>query len=154
MALTHVIAEISSGDTIVVPNEEYVIEWKTEVTYPTISPNRYTRPLTPDSIRDKTLAYVNTARNAMGMDTLEDLPKGKLGNAQQCVIARALPDVQGVGTHIVFKNKETAAVVAQTWAAPVHFAGDKSQAVVTLPHVLRWFVNCFDNGHYPDLVVN
>jgi hypothetical protein len=98
--------------------------------------------------RSKALAYVNTARAALGHEPISRLPIGDVGNSEHCVLGRALPGSTRVGTTISFATPEMAAAVGGAWAAPVAGCG------IETPEALRAFIHHFDNGHYRDLIRN
>lgn len=100
----------------------------------------------PWGARSKALAYVNTARAALGHKPLKRLPSGQPGSNQECVLARALPGCTGVGSHISFECPGMATTVATTWATNV------SGHSVRTPDALIEFIHHFDHKHYRDLV--
>lgn len=111
-----------------------------------IGPQRRSRSH-PRIAREKTLAYVNTARAAVDYPPMKRLPPGIRGDANRCVLARALPGCGSVsGQTVTFRSPEIAKRVARAWATP--YGGGVHVAV---PYVLTEFVLHFDNGAYPDL---
>lgn len=100
--------------------------------------------------KSKALAYVNTARVALGANPLDELPKGVPGNSGNCVLARALPGCRGVSNYIVFATIEAAAIVRDVWAMERNVVGNPKS--VSTPVVLRDFMMLFDAGMIPELV--
>lgn len=99
-------------------------------------------------VKDKALAYVNVARTALGCRPLFDLPSGQVGNAADCVIARAIPGAMRVGGTITFDSTRTAKIVGHAWGV----AGGKGGTIGT-PDALCMFINAFDHGCYPELAL-
>lgn len=101
----------------------------------------------PDLAREKALAYVSEARAAVGAKRLTKLPRGRISQGNECVLARALPYCSFVsGGVALFHDATVAAKVAQAWATTAY------GSEVTTPEALRDFVCHFDNRQYEDLI--
>lgn len=89
---------------------------------------------TPQALADrklKALEWANALRTEWGHPALTELPKGHVGNAMNCVIARALPTSVSVRGHLMF--------------------GDKRPSIA-VPMNVKEFITAFDKGYYPELV--
>jgi hypothetical protein len=141
---------VQSVDEITIVDDfvEYVLGYKPESKgmqqwWATTAPAPF--QLRPEEARAKALAYVNVARAALGMSALEQLPKGYVKNANECVLARALGACKVAGG-IAFAKREQEETVAAVWAT------GRGPHGVAVQQALQAFVSFFDSGLYPDLV--
>lgn len=88
----------------------------------------------------KVLDWVNTQRKELGMDPLEELPKGMCHIPSQCVIANALYS-PGLMRYISVGPYDA-------------YAGmiDGSDWELRFPAPITQFVWAFDRGEYPELI--
>lgn len=90
---------------------------------------------TPEALavrKQKALEWVNALRTEWGHPALPELPKGRIGKAMDCVVARALPGSVSVRSMVTT-------------------FGDL-RASVQIPVDVKWFIEAFDKGYYPELV--
>jgi hypothetical protein len=123
--------------------------------------------MTNADVRREALRLVNGARKVVGVDLLDDLPRGIREDCGSCPIARVLEDVaaacgyafvnvdvgwaefypgQDDGTH----QPEQVARVAAAWGGTAWEAGP-AEAEVHFPEAIREFITLFDRGAIPDL---
>lgn len=105
-------------------------------------------PRSPEALalsRDKALAYVNTARAALGHEALDELPRGHRAVPSDCVLARAIPGIEGIGGSVTFRHEGDAEKVAAAWAIT------RQGKVMNTPAVLVRFISEFDHALHPAL---
>lgn len=110
---------------------------------------KHRAPRTAAVARDKSLAYVNVARQALRREPLDELPTGRVGSVTSCVFARAIGDCRVSTDFIVFATPEMARAVSEVWAVPYD---KKLPMCLDMPDAMADFVLHFDQGAYPDLV--
>lgn len=101
----------------------------------------------------KVLDLVNSAREAIGMEPLAELPRGARGESRACPIARALGCEPQVLYRTLRYDQEgycAARAVAQAWGTELIERQDAR--FVELPWELVEFVDRFDSGAFPDLI--
>ena len=91
----------------------------------------------------RVLKLVNEAREAMGLKTIAELPRGECGDGARCALARALgvPVVIHDDKTALFRHSVDGMMAAMVWGMG---AGDIPR--VTLPRELAQFVDAFDEG--------
>lgn len=93
------------------------------------------------------IKLVNDARKALGMEPVDDLPKGRRKQPCLCPVARALSTGERhaavSATAVAFGVEAQAQVVASTWERP------RASMSVQLPPPLSDFVVAFDRGELP-----
>jgi len=93
--------------------------------------------ITPTQAYRDTLVWVNTLTSTQ----LTELPQGFVGDPNNCPIARAL------------KNEGYFHVVVGGGRASLAHAGSVLPLLIALPPTVSAFVNFFDSGYYPALVL-
>ena len=103
---------------------------------------------------EQVLGLVNSARDALGMEPIDSLPRGRKGSSADCVLARSLG--MSFGNRSAWavvghrrQRRVAAAALASAWQARPGLLNRRS---VQLPETLREFITCFDAGDYPELV--
>lgn len=91
------------------------------------------------------LRVVNATRNAMGLDSLTALPKGRRQNQDFCVLAMALDGYVGLRRFQPFESGQVAAVM-DYWGSDEHYPNG-----IEMPIELYAFVELFDDGEFPEL---
>lgn len=109
-----------------------------------------------------TLERVNRLRNSAGYQPLSELPSGDQRTPGSCVVARALQDIDP--TVMVFKegiftdNKEFAKIIAESFEYNYELVIWKHiasyQYGVPVPVPMGSFIDNFDEGLYPELVLS
>ena len=113
--------------------------------------------------QEATLRYVNRIRKSCGTNSLDNLPKGCQRSSSDCVIARALHELDD--KVLVFQdgiysdNLIFAKIVAENFGYTQDSIGldvedGVKRFVVPMPKILSSFVENFDDGAYPELVVS
>jgi hypothetical protein len=97
---------------------------------------------------DEILAWLNAERKYLGFrDSLETIPKGKLGG----MIACSCPVSIGLSSHPGPDPMNTIVDGTRYWPEDAD-AHDNEQAM-DLPEKVRAFLTDWDSGHYPELVI-
>ena len=109
-----------------------------------------------------TLERVNRLRKSAGHQPLSTLPSGDQRTPGNCVVARALHDIDP--TVMVFSegiftdNKEFAKVIANSFGYNYELViaknGASYQFGVPVPLPMASFIENFDEGLYPELVLS
>ena len=95
------------------------------------------------------LDLINEARTALKLKPLTRLPKGRLGDPCECVIARSLGVRTGRKSIRTLPGEEwKAKIIAQAWGTPC----SEYAPIVVLPELLEEFVKSFDAGLIPELI--
>ena len=99
------------------------------------------------------LERVNKLRIAIGMEPLEDLPKGVQHRTNSCPIARSLPKGWHVGTYqlmapIAGISEYTAELVISNWG-PVDESVTEDKDFFKNPEIITQFINEFDQENWP-----
>ena len=111
--------------------------------------------------QEATLRYVNRIRKSCGTNTLDNLPKGSQRSSSDCVIARALHELDdnilvfqdGIYSEDLIFAKIVAANFGYTQdAVGLDTSDGVKRFVVPMPKILASFVENFDDGAYPELV--
>ena len=123
--------------------------------------------MTIADVRREALRLVNRAREAVGVEALDDLPQGVREDCGLCPIAHAREDAAAAcgyafvnvdmshaefypGPDGVPHQPEQVARVAAAWGGTAWEAGP-SEAEVFFPEAIREFIALFDRGAFPDL---
>lgn len=112
-------------------------------------------------VLEDTLSYVNIIRTNCGSDKIRQLPAGVQWSSYDCVIARALVEIdESVNVFqdsINTTDLEFAKIIARSFGyssdvIALNTADEQKRFVVPLPTEVRIFVENFDEGAYPRLV--
>lgn len=114
------------------------------------SEERYKKPMPAiDQVMADTLAMVNTARRAFGIDPLAELPSSAPGQASDCLFARALRPIGVVSVSsrggMRFDDARKAATAASVWGVDVVEGG----VVVSAPAEFEEVISQFDGRKLP-----
>jgi hypothetical protein len=94
------------------------------------------------------LKQVNKARVALGLTMLQRLPKGHQGSLSLCPLAVAMGKKCTVDEGVLeFRNEDYARKVAGAWHV------SRNARVLDTPRNMARFVEDFDSGEYPELVL-
>lgn len=109
-----------------------------------------------------TLERVNRLRRSAGYQPLDGLPSGDQRTPGNCVVARALHDIDP--TVVVFSegiftdNKEFARIIANSFGhnyeLDIVMNDTRYQFGVAVPLPMASFIENFDEGLYPELVLS
>lgn len=112
--------------------------------------------------QQQTLKYVNRIRAACGSSKLDNLPAGNIRSSSDCVIARALHEINQsvlVFQEVIQVDDLTfAKIIAEEFGYTSACIGlDNHEEIkmycVPLPKVMSAFVEQFDEELYPELVL-
>jgi len=112
-------------------------------------------------VLEETLSYVNTIRTSSGSEKLSQLPAGVQWSSYDCVIARALYEVdKSVNVFqdsINTTDREFAKIIAHSFGysndvIALNTGDEIKRFAVPLPTEVKIFVENFDEGSYPKLV--
>lgn len=103
-----------------------------------------------DQAMADTLAMVNTARKAFGVEALSELPSASPGQASDCIFARALRPIGVVSVDgrgkMRFSDERKAATAASYWGVEV----DPLSGQVAAPPEFQEVITAFDNRRLPE----
>jgi hypothetical protein len=105
-------------------------------------------------IRSNALALVNEAREALGRDALDELPRGVPRQKKFCPVACAIEGANVTDQVIRFPEEASTRAVADVWGRSCRkdAALWSTDYEVLLPEALRTFVLFFDMGDFPQLI--
>jgi hypothetical protein len=106
------------------------------------------------TIRSNALTLVNEAREALGRDALDELPRGVPRQKKFCPVACAIEGASVTDQVIRFPEEASARAVADAWGRFCHknAALCSTDYEVFLPEALHTFVLFFDTGGLPQLI--
>lgn len=102
-----------------------------------------------EDCRAAALEWLNAWRAEYNVPQFEELPKGRVGNAQDCVLAQGFAGISD-GSAPMKGGCGRNAAPGQTPGA--HFSREGKRVDRPITPVVNEFINRFDEGRYPDLV--
>lgn len=107
-----------------------------------------------EQTRKESLSLINSARSAIGLNTIDSLNCGVPGIAHACPLSRSLPGFWFGVTSVSSENYEEAVKVATVWGTTIVRVNSDEfvEFKISLPRPLSQFISFFDLERcYPDL---